>query len=280
MAVWMFYIDESHDDAQFVLSAIAIRHSDWQECFAEVKSHRQRLKTDFGVFLRKEIHAHELVAGRGNISDRVVGKWERSRIFLNLLNLVARLPGVMLFNVCLKKSEHRDPQLVAWDRLLNRIERTLLQMEKVEIPKRKTLATKISAGLNESELEELSYRLNRYHPRALIFADEGREHEIRKIMRKMHVFNPIPSQFGQWGNAGVTKSIPLERIIEDPVFRNSSQSYMIQLADCVAFSLLKKESTPTPRIKKYGIEKMFESCLQGVCFKAASPSDPYGIVRK
>lgn len=46
-----------------------------------------------------------------------------------------------------------------------------------------------------------------------------------------------------------TKNIPLERIIEDPVFKQSHQSYMIQLADCVAFSLLKREVPPTPLVR-------------------------------
>jgi hypothetical protein len=67
---------------------------------------------------------------------------------------------------------------------------------------------------------------------------------------------------------------------EDPVFKQSHQSYMIQLADCVAFSLLKREVPPTPLIKKYGIQHMFEKNIAGVCLRAASRKDPLGIVRK
>ncbi len=279
MAVWTFYIDESHDNDKFVLSALGIRHSHWKECFAEVKAHRQRLKSDFGVFIRKEIHAHELVGGRGRISERVIGKWERSRIFFNILNLAARLPNVMLFNVCLDKRDHKDTQLVAWDRMVNRIERTLLEKERVELPLRKTLGSRVGTGLSEDEKLKLTMRLESYHPRAIIFSDEGRESEIQKIMRKMQVHNPIPSRFGSWAGSS-TKSIPVQKIIEDPIFKKSHQSFFIQMADCIAYSLLKKETVPTERVKKYGINKMFENCLEGICFKAASPSDAFGIVRK
>jgi len=72
----------------------------------------------------------------------------------------------------------------------------------------------------------------------------------------------------------------VERIIEDPVFKDSSRSYFIQLADCVAYALLKREVEPTPRIEKYAIHKMFDDNLSGVCFKKASSQDPLGIVRK
>jgi uncharacterized protein DUF3800 len=76
------------------------------------------------------------------------------------------------------------------------------------------------------------------------------------------------------------KNIPVERVIEDPVFKQSHQSYFIQLADCVAFSLLKREVAPTPLVKKYGIHRMFERHVAAVCLRPASPKDPLGIVRK
>jgi hypothetical protein len=129
--------------------------------------------------------------------------------------------------------------------------------------------------------DAISRRLLLYHPRAMIFADEGRARELTKVFRKMTVFNPIPSQFGMWPSPGSTsKSIPLQRIIEDPVFKKSHHSFFIQLADCAAFSLLKQETPPTPNIKKYGINKFFDQCLAKICFKEASPKDRLGIVRK
>ena len=71
-----------------------------------------------------------------------------------------------------------------------------------------------------------------------------------------------------------------ERIIEDPVFKPSHRSHFLQLADCVAFALLKKEVEPTDNISKYKINKMFDETIASVCYLPAAKSDPLGIVRK
>jgi hypothetical protein len=123
-------------------------------------------------------------------------------------------------------------------------------------------------------------RLLAYRARAVIIADEGREPDITRTLRKMSVFNPIPSRFGSWEPGVASRNIATERIIEDPVFKPSHQSYFLQLADCVAYALLKREVPPSTNVKKYEIHKMFESALSGACFRPASPRDPLGIVRK
>jgi hypothetical protein len=280
MSVRLFYVDESYDSNRFCLSAIGIRHADWRDCFNRVRQHRTALKKEHGILLRKEIHAHEFVSGRGRISATFVTKHDRSRIFEGLLGLVASLPNVMVINICLERIGRANPQLDAWDRLLNRIERTLLEIERRELPLRRELLSQLPQRLEDSVRASLAIRLNAYRSRALIFADQGSEQEITKALRRMHVFNPIPSRFGHWPDSRKSKNIPVERVIEDPVFKQSHQSYFIQLADCVAFSLLKREVPPTPLVRKYGIHRMFERSMGGVCLRAASPQDPLGIVRK
>jgi hypothetical protein len=280
MSVRIFYLDESYDRAKFCLSAIAIRHTEWKECFELVKEHRRQLKQDYGLFLRKEIHATDFVKGRGKISSANIGKWERSRIFFGLLQLVSRLPKVLVFNVCLDVSKYDDPQMVAWDRMLNRIERTLKEFENRELPLRRGLASEASKSLSDDRAEVLRTRLDAYRARGIIIADEGREHDITRAFRKMSVFNPIPSKYGIWDTGQLTRNITTERIIEDPVFKTSFRSYFIQLADCVAFALLKREVPPTPNVAKYGIHKMFDATISKICYRKASPRDPFGVVRK
>jgi hypothetical protein len=275
-----FYIDESYDSTAFCLSALWIKHSNWRASFEMIKAHRLTLRDDKGISVRHEVHARDLVSGRGRLSKTAIGKWERSRIFLGMLKLAATLPSARLINICLPAGSTSDTQLAAWDRLLNRIERTMLEMERTEIPKRKTLIAKVRSAVSKEDCDEMEKRLLSYAPCAVLIADEGREHEIRTTLRRMHVFNPIPSQFGSWGAAGSTKNIPTRHVIEDPIFRRSADSYFLQVVDCVAFALLKKEVPPTPRIRKYGVDKMFEPTLGGICFKKASLGDPLGIVRK
>ncbi len=282
MPVRFFYVDESYDNLKYCLSGISIRHSVWKECFDKVRQHRVNLKNDYGIYLRTEIHARDLVAGRGKIAPQAIGKRQRSRIFYGLLELVASLPEVWLFNVCLDTPNHADPQMTAWDRIVNRVERTMLELENREFPLRRGLVTLAEQKFGSASLDalRLDQRLNIYRARAVIFADEGREGGITRALRKMHVFNYIPSAYGGWADGSVTRNITTDRIIEDPNFKKSDRSYLIQLADCVAFALLKREVPPTPNIQKQGVPEMFEKALANVCFKPASPRDPLGIVRR
>jgi Protein of unknown function (DUF3800) len=183
-------------------------------------------------------------------------------------------------NICLDVPGRKNVQLDAWDRLMNRIERSMVAFEERELPLRRTLVSALPETIPDETRQMIELRLNHYRSRAMIFADEGREAEITKALRKMSVFNPIPSRMGDWGDGTKSKNIPVERVIEDPVFKKSHQSYFIQLADAVAFALLKREVEPTPLVRRYGTDKMFDNGVAGVCFKAASPKDPLGIVRK
>ena len=147
--------------------------------------------------------------------------------------------GVSVFNVC----STDDDQFKAFDRLLNRINRTMLAR----------------------------------NSHAHLICDQGKEDQYTRLVRKMRVFNPIPSKFGTWADGKGSKNIPIERIIEDPQFKSSAKSYFIQQADFIAFSLLRREK-PTPRIKRYGLHKTFDQldeCLETVC----NPRDPKGVIR-
>jgi len=281
MGVRYFYVDESYTLDKFCLSAIAIRHADWRPCFEMVKEHRKKLKASHGIFIRKEIHSREFVTGRGRISDNMISKGERVRIFYGFLRLVAQLPHVWLFNIALDSKGRRDAELDAWERLLNRIERTTRRYEEEEDTIRNKLIAEVSDKLEEPLPSAMEDRLLPYTPRSMIFSDEGRERELTAIFRKMHVMNFIPSAFGGWGpGREKSKNIPLSRIIEDPIFKKSHQSFFIQLADCVSYALLKREVPPTEHVKKYKLDEAFNACLSKACYKDASPRDALGIVRK
>jgi Protein of unknown function (DUF3800) len=280
MPVWFCYVDESYNTEKYCLSALMIRHSEWKACFDEIRSHRGQLKNDHGLFISKEIHAQELVSGHGRISTQTIGKWQRSRIFYGLLQLTARLPEVKLFNVCLPAQGGADLQLTCWDRLVNRIERTMQEFDNREIRQRGKVLDALRGKVSQKDLEYIERRLKRYRSRAFILADEGREREITKALRRMRVHNFIPSRFGAWEPGKQAKNIVTDRIIEDPVFKESHRSYFLQLADCAAFALLKRESRPTPLVQKYGLHKMWDETLAAICYREASPRDPFGIVRK
>lgn len=233
----LIYIDDSKDQSTSCFSALSIADRDWNPAFDDIKSFRRSLKTSDGILLRKELHATDFVAGRGRISDRIVTKYRRSQIFAEALGFVARLPGIQIFNACVKKSD--EDRAFEW--LLNRI------------------------NTNLSKSGEFG----------IIFCDEGKDYT--KLLRKMRVYNPIPSGFGRWPGGQSSRNIAIDRILEDIVYKDSASSYFIQLADFCAFALLRREA-PLESRTKYGIDKAFD-LLKPVLVTQANRRDPDGIVR-
>ncbi|MGA8707893.1 MAG: DUF3800 domain-containing protein [Steroidobacteraceae bacterium] len=236
----MFYIDDSSEGGEHAFCAISVPAGAWRETFAAIKAWRQQLKQTDGVYMRKELHATEFVAGRGKVSDRIVPKGRRCQIFRDSLSLLSTMPQLSLFSVVLRRQDW------AFERLLNRINRTMLAQ----------------------------------NTQAILISDEGKEGDYTKLVRKMSVHNPIPSQFGVWkGTGSETRNIPIERIIEDPIFRPSDRSYLLQMADFCAFSLIRYVRGVRQGKEKYGLHTAFP-LLEPICFKEANPKHPLGIIGK
>jgi hypothetical protein len=234
----LIYIDESADPGLHVLSALAIPAEEWRDAFAQVRKFRRGLRQTDGIFVYKEFHAWEFVSGRGRIASGVVTKYRRSRIFREALDRVARLPGARLFNAVSspKRSER------AFERLLNRVNRTMQSWDS----------------------------------RAILICDEGKEAAYTRMVRRMGVYNPIPSRYGAW-EQGQYQNIPIERIIEDPFFKRSSQSYFIQMVDFAAYALLRREQ-PVASKSKYDLHTAF-ALLSDILVREATRKDEEGIIR-
>jgi hypothetical protein len=238
--MYLAYIDDSRDARSCVFSALLVRDESWQDAFRIVRDFRRGLRKSDGIFMYSEIHAWKFVSGRGHISDAVVPKGRRCAIFLELLRLVARLPQTHLFNAVFPVKE----ELRAFEWLLNRINRTM----------------------------------QAWNNHAILISDQGKESDMTRLRRKLGAFNPIPSQKGVWDDSGEThKNIPIERIIEDPFYKDSRHSYFIQLVDCCAYALLRREN-PVASKTKYGIDKAF-AVLSPILVREATKYDPEGIIR-
>lgn len=227
----IIYIDDSNDKSLHTFSAIAIPDA--------IKAWRTGLSKSDGIRMHVEMHATDLLGGRGNISTtQVVTKYRRAQIFKSGLSVLAKQPGVRVFNAC------NINQLQLFERLLNRISRTMKEID--------------------------SY--------AILICDEGKEHEYTRLVRRMSRFNPIPSKYKAWENGKATKNITIDRILEDPIFKDSKRSYLVQMADFCAFALLRFHK-PTPKTKKYGIDQVFDSVLAGIRVLEANSKDPRGVIR-
>jgi hypothetical protein len=97
----------------------------------------------------------------------------------------------------------------------------------------------------------------------MIVCDDSDETLIRSLLRKMRVYNPVPS----WFNSDYFNK-PTDNIIEDIFSRRSNLSYFVQAVDFIAHFLYRKEY-PKGSLKKHRVEKAFES-LETILFKAAT----------
>ena len=97
---------------------------------------------------------------------------------------------------------------------------------------------------NELAYEALLIGVNRMMQRsdsyAILICDEGKETIYTKLVRRMQ-----KSENGA-----------IDRIIEDPFFKQSDQSYFMQLSDFCAYALLRQEHPITSKTK-YGLDQAF-----------------------
>ena len=237
--MFFVYIDDSGDEQFRCYSALVIHESRWKSTQLAVKQHRRALKASDGILVTKELHATDFVAGRGRLGPQIVTKGRRCEIFRETLRMVAGLPEIRLFNAFSSRAQEQ----LLFERLINRINRTMAE----------------------------------WKSHALIVHDEGKDYT--SLVRRMAVYNPVPSKFGAWEDGKPTKNFPTDRILEDIVFRNSSRSDLIQMADFCAYALFRSER-PLASKNKYGLNRTFEE-LESICIRAACRTDPrrIGIIR-
>ena len=236
-------IDDSTSRPIHIFSALSVPVDQWNAVFARLKLWRKHLYDVHGIRPGYELHANQFVSGRGSAGTlRTLKRHTRAQIFHKSFRVTEWLNecGCTLFNVC----HAGDNQERAFERLLNRINRTM------------------------RERNEFAH----------LICDEGKEYQNTRLVRKMRIYNPIPSKLGTWASSGErTKNIPLDRVIEDPQFKKSDRSWLIQHVDFMAYGLLAQER-PTPKLKRPGAHKPFgvlDRCLERVC----NLSDPQGIIR-
>jgi len=239
--MYLIYIDDSSEPPTHIFSALAVPYNRWNENFERVKTWRKHLRDIHGIPVTYEMHARKFLSGRGTMGSlQQISRHKRAQIFHTSFKVTEWLfeTGVRSFNVC-----HIGPQDRAFERLLNRINRTMVA----------------------------------WNSTCMLICDEGKEAHYTKMVRRMRVFNHIPSNQGMWASGKATKNITLDRIIEDPYFKDSASSYFVQQCDMMAFGLLRREN-PTPRIKRYGNHKSF-NVLDKSLVRACNRNDPHGVIR-
>ena len=220
--MYVMYVDESGDPGpyvnhgtgnsrHFILSGLIAPMTVWNDTLDRFKVFRREVRRQYGLPMREELHASELIRINKLDAYHLIRKRERIQI---LGDWVAQLPTLCaesaLVNVCFDKPSMDDGgascKAMAWTRLLQRFDTYV----------RKT-------GGAEAH--------------GLVVADGVEDIEVRGLLRKMRVFNPVPSRFG-----GKSRNLPTRRIIEDVVPRDSRHSYFVQAVDAVAHVLYRRST--------------------------------------
>jgi hypothetical protein len=184
----------------YTVAVVCVADLRWVSLFEQIIAFRRELRDSFGLYMRAEVKGSELAKGTGPWAALSLSDRQRRYIYARFLRLQASSRALRTYAVVVHKNRCADVdqvRLAAWRHALERI-RTLADSRKTT---------------------------------AMLLPDSGQYLWLRRLSRKMRRHAPVGSV------AGGTLDRPLLNIlIDDPVERDSQQSYMIQLADLNAYA--------------------------------------------
>lgn len=258
--MYISYYDESGDDGYpecssplFVLSAIYLHYLDWKITFNAIREFRKQLKKDFNLPVKMEFHTKHFILNKNPYRLLQICDDKRLLIIELFCEFISNLE-IRIINVVINKNRILSKDYNVLDNALKysiqRIENDLIKIDSSK--------------------------------RFMIITDQGRIGKMRMTARKIQRINFIPSKYY---NKPYRKEI--QSLIEDPLQKDSKESYFIQIADLISFIVY------TYSIYKLGINKLSNRMPQNVNKKTiyllmdklkgslnlnATKSDKYGVV--
>ena len=250
--MYLAYIDETGDAGltnspthYYCLNALIIHEDEWQSSFDSIKLMRGVLRKNYSIKLDEELHATEIVAGKGISYKYKLNEQQRVEIFALAIDCVGKLPKARVFSVCIRK-----------DALLKR------NFDVLEFAW-KILSTRLHYTINR--LNDIAGK----HDKAIMIPDDTQNVEIRKLIRKLRVFNPIHT-------GRQVENVKLDSIIEDPKFTESEHSYFIQMCDLIAYCVVAKRIN-IPKFEPYDFGSLYRK-LDSVLEKSVSKRNAEAVV--
>jgi len=211
--VYLCYFDESgitgtpHRKQKnadwFVLNCTMVIETDWLTVLNALVQLRKVLFSKYGILPRSELKGRDFRDGGGAFDGLKIPRKTRMDIYKEILNWETTVP-ISTFSIAVNKkgavaNGWSEAMYCAWNFMLNRLHVKC-------------------APQNDDE-------------RFSMFPDKGHATKVIRWVRTMRRFNRVPSHYGP-------SSLPLriERVIEDPSFRDSKSSYFVQIADMNAYA--------------------------------------------
>jgi hypothetical protein len=262
------YVDESGDTGlcppggksptrYFCLTGLVVHELRWTETLNELKRFRHWLKWKYKVYLDDELHAADMLMKPKSLPKSLqrLRKYERLAIIRHHADQLARLADIRLINVFVDKAQRKDkdPDSVfrrAWYALFQRFENTILH--------------KNFPGSNGNQ------------ERGIVFPDRTDEKQLKLHLEDMRLRNPLFIKQRDGNRTAIDE--PIRLLIEDPVCRDSRNSYFIQATDCAVF-LFKQHLQPSTYMKEHGAHAYFSTRLRSVLCTHASNQNALGVVQ-
>ena len=207
--MYIAYCDETGDDGYpayssplFVLSTLYLHYLNWQPIFDTIHDFRRSLRQDFGFPVRMEMHTKPFLLNKNPYRALDFSEAIRTEIVGLFCRLIAALE-VNIINVVIVKPRIQSLKYQVLDTALT------YSIQRIE------------NALNPASHPERKF---------LIITDPGRVGKMRKTARRIRRINFIPSKFSPRAYRR-----EIQTLIEDPLPKDSSESYFIQLADTISF---------------------------------------------
>jgi len=253
--MFLLYADESGDSGvvnspvrYFILTGLIIHELRWKETLDSLIQFRRYLRDTKGLKLREEIHAEKFINNPGKLGR--IPKHDRLDILKKCLDWAASQGDLNVITIRMDKNGKLENVFEsAWKTFIQRFENTLSH-------------NNFRGPQNPDD-------------RGVILSDNTDGEKLTKLLRKMRRFNPIPHDKSMGYSVG-TRNVPLEKIIEDPVFRDSAHSFFHQIVDVIAYCA-KQKYEPNRYMRQKGGSNFYER-LQPILVTEASRKNPLGVV--
>jgi hypothetical protein len=258
--MFISYYDESGDDGYpsfssplFALSSLYLYYLNWKDIHSNITEFRQQLKKDFGLPIKLEMHVKNFLLNKNPYKEFGLSDDDRITIIDLYCDLIAQLE-LRIVNVVINKNAIKTSEYSVLDNALT------------------------------YSIQRVENDLNKIDPakKFMIITDEGRVGKMRKTARRIQRINYIPSKFGPYSYRREIKSL-----IEDPLPKDSKESYFIQLSDLLAYIVylysiinLRVGAFPKRLPSQIDRDKVYNwmGRLRDSLNLEASSSDEYGVV--
>jgi hypothetical protein len=249
--MYFCYVDESGDSGKFdannpqktgtsyfILAGIIVADNKWKVSLERLKTFRKKIAQEAFLPYHVEFHCSEMIDPHKIKSFTSISVPDRWKLLEKYAEIIGQNTAFTLITIVIDKIKSAlNPE----DYLA-------------------TCITKLYQAFDEF------LKINSSN--GILFFDRANEKQVNTHVRKL---------LGTGASGETIPGVRIEWVIEDPIFRISSDSMFIQSADVIAYALKEKEFPQASR-KKFFADRIFQKKLGSVCFKSKI-ADGDGVIR-